>query len=69
MSHSDKKDVRFHNFIDAEAVKKDSAEKTVESSIARFVEPSREELGRKSLLPPRLSSIRTLQSPPNPLQR
>ena len=63
MSHSDKKDVRFHSFIDAEAVKKDSAEKTVESSIARFVEPSREELGRKSLLPPRLFKHQDLTKP------
>ncbi len=64
MGHSDKKDTSFHSFLDAEIVKKDSAEKIMESSVTLPVEPSREELERKSLLSPRLFKHQDLTKPP-----
>ncbi len=64
MSRSDKKNFSFHSFPDTEIVKKDSAEKTMENSATPPVEPSREELERKSLLSPRLFKHQDLTKPP-----
>ena len=68
MSHSDKKDNHFHIFFDAETVKKNSVESTMENSVEPPVElpvePSREELERKFLLPPRLFKHQDLTKPP-----
>jgi len=58
-----KKDGRFHIFFDAETVKKNSSESTADIS-AKPTRPSREEVERRFLLPPRLFQHKDLTNPP-----
>ncbi|MBW2596147.1 MAG: hypothetical protein JRC93_09260 [Deltaproteobacteria bacterium] len=64
MSRSDKKDSRSRMLLDDETAKGNVAKGTTDDSAASPVEPSREELGGGSLLPPRLFKHQELTKPP-----